>query len=52
MSEQQQRQPAKEKTEKEKLIDNIEKLITYVPIWNQEAVKNTVAEIKENLQKI
>jgi hypothetical protein len=51
MSEQ-QRCPTKEKTEKEKLIDNIEKLITYVPIWNQEAVKNTVAAIKENLEKM
>lgn len=47
-----QRPPIKEKTDKEKLIDSVEKLIIYIPIWNQQTVQHIVSEIKINLEKI
>ncbi len=47
-----QRHIIKEKTEAEKLVINAEKLLGYVPVWNQDAVKDVISDIKVNLEKI
>lgn len=41
----------KEITPEEKFVKNVEKLITYVPAWNQESAKSIIDEIKKYIKK-